>query len=74
MGIKQGTCDERLVLYVSDISLNSTPEINITLYVNYLNLNKYLEKKIKTSQNSTLYSFFPPLENMSLIPNVCDLP
>ena len=33
MSIKKGTCDERWVLYVSDESLNSTPETNITLYV-----------------------------------------
>ena len=29
-GIKEGTCDEHGVLNVSDESLNSTPEINIT--------------------------------------------
>ena len=34
MGIKEGTCDEHWVLYVSDESLNSTPETNIILYVN----------------------------------------
>ena len=35
MGIKEGTCyDEHWVLYVSDESLNSTPETNIVLYVN----------------------------------------
>ena len=35
MGIKEGTyCDEYWVLYVSDDSLNSTPETNTTLYVN----------------------------------------
>ena len=34
-GIKEGTCwDEHWVLYVSDESLNSTPETNITLYGN----------------------------------------
>ena len=27
-GIKEGTCDEPWVLYVSDESLNSTPETN----------------------------------------------
>ena len=32
MGMKEGTCDEHWVLYVSDESLNSTPEINIALY------------------------------------------
>ena len=37
MGIKEGTSwDEHWVLYVSDESLNSTPEIIITLYANYL--------------------------------------
>ena len=35
MGIKEGTCwDEHWVLYVSDESLNSTPETNTTLYFN----------------------------------------
>ena len=35
MGIKEGTCcDEHWVLYVSDESLNSTPETNIVLNVN----------------------------------------
>ena len=35
MSIKKGTCyDEHWVLYVHDESLNSTPETNITSYVN----------------------------------------
>ena len=35
MGIKDGTCyDEHWVFYVSDESLNSTPDTNIVLYVN----------------------------------------
>ena len=34
MGIKEGTCNERWVLYVSDELLNSIPEINTVLYVN----------------------------------------
>ena len=34
IGIKEGTCDEHWVLYVSDESLNSTPETNITPYAN----------------------------------------
>ena len=34
MGIKKGTRDEHWVLYVSNESLNSTPETNIALYVN----------------------------------------
>ena len=50
MYTKEGTCwDEHCVLYVSDESLGSTPETNITMYVNYLNLNKqitYSKKKI----------------------------
>ena len=45
MGIKEGTCyDEHCVLYVSDGLLNSTPETNIALYVNYL---KFKIKKNK---------------------------
>ena len=36
-GNQEGTCDdEQWVMYVSDESLNSTPETNIVLYVNYL--------------------------------------
>ena len=42
MEIKDYTCDEHWVLYVSVESLYSTPETNI-LYVNR-NLNKNLEK------------------------------
>ena len=34
MSIKEGTCVEHWVLYVSDESLNSTPEIDFTMYVN----------------------------------------
>ena len=36
------------MLYISDESLNSTPETNTTLYVNeqVINLNKYLRRKI----------------------------
>ena len=35
MSIKEGTCgDEPWVLYVSEESLNSTLETNVTLYVN----------------------------------------
>lgn len=44
MGIKEGTCDEHGVLYVSNESLNSLPESNIVLYVNY-NLNKTQKQK-----------------------------
>ena len=32
--IKKGICGEHWVLYISDESLNSTPETNIRLYVN----------------------------------------
>ena len=35
MMIKEGTCDECWVFYISDESLNSTPETNITLSVKY---------------------------------------
>ena len=38
--------DEHRVLYISDESLNSTPETNIALYINY-NLNKNLKNKLK---------------------------
>ena len=33
-GSKECTCDEHRVLYISDKSLNSTPETNIALFVN----------------------------------------
>ena len=36
MGIKQGTCDEHCMMNVSDDALNSTPETNVSLYVNSL--------------------------------------
>ena len=37
MSIKESTCyDKHWVSYVSDESLNSTPETNTTLYVNEL--------------------------------------
>ena len=44
IGIKEGTCDEHLALYVTDESLNSTPETNYTLLTNW-NLNKNLKLK-----------------------------
>ena len=34
MGTKEGTCDEHWVLYISNESLNSSPEANNTLCVN----------------------------------------
>ena len=41
MGIKEGICcDEHWMLYVSDESVNSTPETNIVLYTNQENKNK----------------------------------
>ena len=42
MGIKEGTCDEHWVSYVSDGSLTSTPETNTILYADW-NLNKNLK-------------------------------
>ena len=36
-GIKEDTCDEYWVLYVSDESLNSTPETNIDLHCMFTN-------------------------------------
>ena len=46
MGIKEGICcDEYQILYESDESRNSTPETNITLFVNQ-NLNKKLKQKV----------------------------
>ena len=53
MGIKEGTCDEHWVLYVSDESLNSTPVTNTIWYVNTnwnLNKNLKLQKKIQVRQ------------------------
>ena len=35
MGTKDGTCDEHWALYLRDESLNSTPETQITLHVNW---------------------------------------
>ena len=36
VGVKDDTCDEHLVLYVGDESLNSTLETNVTVYANQL--------------------------------------
>ena len=48
MDIKEGTCcDEYWVLYISDELLNSTPETNIVLYVNYLKFKLKKQKNIK---------------------------
>ena len=33
MDIREGICDEHREFYVSDESLNSTPETNIAMYV-----------------------------------------
>ena len=44
--------DEHWVLYISDKSLNSTPETNITLCVDW-NLNKNLKKKFFKDINFT---------------------
>ena len=50
MGFKEGTCyDEPWVLYVSDGSLNPTPETSIALYVIYL--------KLKLKNNKVIYFF-----------------
>lgn len=37
MSIKEGTYDEHRVLHLSGESLNSTPETNITVYINLIN-------------------------------------
>lgn len=37
MGIREGTCGDNWVLYVSDEPLNSTPETSIGYTVNYIN-------------------------------------
>lgn len=34
MGIRKGTCAEHWFLYAGDEPLNSTPEMNMTVYVN----------------------------------------
>lgn len=52
-GREEGTCyDEHRVLYVSEKSLDSTPETKTALYVNYLKCK--LEKK-KHSVGPNLY-------------------
>ena len=57
MGIKESTCDERWVLDVSDESLNSTPETNFSLYVNYLKfkLKKFISSFLKWETHLILY-------------------
>ena len=39
MSIKEGTCDEHWVLYVSDESVNSIPETNMHCMLTNLNIN-----------------------------------
>jgi len=56
LGIKECTCDEHRVLYVSDESLNTMPKTNITLYVNW-NLNKDLEGKKYKDLNVSIKDF-----------------
>ena len=51
MSIKEGTCDEHWVLYVSDESLNPTPETNITL----TGIFKKLEEKKEIKAETALY-------------------
>ena len=47
MGIKKGTCwDEHWVLYVSDESLNSTPESLLHYILTNLDLNKIKKNKL----------------------------
>ena len=63
-GIKVGICDEHWVLYVSDESLNPTPETN--MYVNCMltnwNLNQNLEEK-KRMFASFIYFYIPRTYN-----------
>ena len=57
VGIKEGPCCiEHWVLYVSDESLNSNPETNITLYVNQLEFSKNLGEK--TCKPNFLLNYF----------------
>ena len=44
--MKECTCDEHWVVYGSVVSLHCASDINITLYVNYLILNKNLKKYV----------------------------
>ena len=55
IGIKEGTCyDEHWALYVSDESLNSTPETNITLYINELEFKSILKKSISFNEKQSI--------------------
>ena len=48
MAIKEGTCyNEHWVLYISNESLNSTPETDIASYANSLECTYFFEKKKK---------------------------
>ena len=73
----EGTWDEHWVLYVSDESLNSASETNITLYVNW-NLNKNLEeknvkKKPKTENIQGLCGMHKLVEENSVCVSSCQL-
>ena len=56
MGIKEGTCDEYWILYVSDESLNSTPgekkRMGLNLSDHQLNIDCYIQKMLYTNQES----------------------
>ena len=47
MSIKEVTCDKHWMLYVSEESLNSTPETNIMLCLTNYSLNQNLKKNRK---------------------------
>ena len=55
MDIMEGTCwDEHWVLYVSDESLNSTPEAIIILYVHYLGFKNTIQQEPINDTQQTL--------------------
>lgn len=67
MGIKKGThYDEHWVSYVSDQSLNSTPEINTTLYVNYLEFKWNIGRRKKEKVLYAFLSFFLCIVDMCM--------
>ena len=58
MSTKEGTWDDHWVLYLSDESLNSTPETNIALYANLKFKYKKRERDRQTDTAVVLDSLY----------------
>lgn len=72
--MKEGTfSDDHWVMYASAESLDCTPEMNITLCVNYIGIKTICLKikEISKCINPLLWSFYPVRQNPVLIKTLC---